>query len=509
MGKIDKKDTKIQDSIYYENEVQANITTAIAMLFLYLLLVVIVILTYTDVLTYGRNAMMVLLIICTFSLLIPSIVSFILRGKGRWLKWILLLLLSIAVASAKALFLMSVDIIVLIPLIVAARYYSRSFSILVLIVTIILHIVSTYYSVIYKDYDFLYFDEFKEMTDYDEEEVQREYEELKEKLEEEEDSFDETLTDDTLDYDEEYDDEEYESYSYSAIFQSQILPAVVTYIIVSIGCNQIAGSGKNMIKKQSKLSEDKAKTESELNIAKNIQNNILPSNYSIFKDHKEFDIYASMIPAKEVGGDFYDMFLIDDNHLAVVIADVSGKGIPGALIMMTAKTLIKNTALNGYSVDEVFNRVNERICEGNNLSHFVTSWLGIIDLTTGKLEFVNAGHNPPLLYSKKDNSFEYLKTKPNLFLAGFEGTKYTKQEITLNKDDKLFLYTDGVTEATNEKDELYGEERLQKYLNKHIEDTPENTLKEVKKDIDKFVGNREQFDDITMLEFLFKEKRGK
>lgn len=504
MEKVDKKDTKIEDIIYYENEVQANITTAIAMVFLYILVAVIVILTFLDVLTYGRNAMMILLIICTFTLLIPSIACFILKGKRKWLKWVLLILLVIAISSAKTLFLMDIGILVLIPLIVAARYYSRTINIIVFILTIILHIVSIYYSVIYKDYDFLYFDEFKEATNYNEEETQKEYEELKADMEEdtEEDTNEETQTE------EEYEEEPL-SYSYVAIFQLQVLPAVITYLIVSLGCSQIARSGNKMIKKQSKLSEDKAKTESELNIANNIQKNILPSNFPMFPDHKEFDIYASMTAAKEVGGDFYDIFLIDENHLAVVIADVSGKGVPGALIMMTAKTLIKNTAQNGYAVDEIFNIVNKQLCERNSLSHFITSWFGIIDLKTGKLEFVNAGHNQPLIYSQKENQFNFLKTKPNLFLAGFDTTKYTKQEETLKPGDKLFLYTDGVTEATNETDELYGEERLQKYLNSHIEDNPEDTLNGIKADIDMFVGNREQSDDITMLEFLFKGKNGK
>lgn len=144
----------------------------------------------------------------------------------------------------------------------------------------------------------------------------------------------------------------------------------------------------------------------------------------------------------------------------------------------------------------------------NALNHFVTSWLGILDLRTGKLEFVNAGHNPPLIYTRKGNAFEYYKTKPNLILAAMKNTKYTKHELTLEPGDKLFLYTDGVTEATSDNDELYGEQRLKDYLNNHIDQDVEATIKGVKKDIDNFIGTAEQFDDITMLEFLFKGKKG-
>ena len=216
------------------------------------------------------------------------------------------------------------------------------------------------------------------------------------------------------------------------------LPKLFIYIfVIAFACVQISQSGRNMIERQKELSEEGTRIESELNIANAIQKNMLPSIFPAFPEHKEIDIYAEMKPAKEVGGDFYDMFLIDENHLAFLIADVSGKGVPAALIMMITKTLIKNTALNGYSVDEVFYKVNNLLCEKNALNHFVTSWFGMFDLRTGKLEFVNAGHNPPLIYTKKENIFEYYKTKPNLILAAMEDTKYTKYEVTLEPGDKI------------------------------------------------------------------------
>lgn len=212
-----------------------------------------------------------------------------------------------------------------------------------------------------------------------------------------------------------------------------------------------------------------------------------------------------MTPAKEVGGDFYDMFLIDENHLAILIADVSGKGVPASLIMMTAKSLIKNTALNSNSVENVFNIVNRFLCDGNTSNHFITTWFGILDLKTGVIEYTNAGHNPPVIYSKKEDKYSYLKSNPNLILGIMDDTKYEKNKVTLAIGDKIFLYTDGVTEATSDKDELYGEKRLLDYLNNHKEESVTDTIKGVKQDIDSFIGTAEQFDDITMLELLLKE----
>ena len=283
------------------------------------------------------------------------------------------------------------------------------------------------------------------------------------------------------------------------------LPKFFMYLAVSFGCIQISKAGIIMLKKQKKLSEETARVESELNIAKSIQSNMLETDFPAFPNHEEFDIHASMIPAKEVGGDFYDMFLIDDSHLAFGIADVSGKGVPGALIMMNAKVLIQSTALSGKPIDDVFNIVNNELCKKNKLNHFITSWFGIIDLINGKLEYVNAGHNPPLIYKKSEDKFEYLKTKHNLTLAAMENIKYTKHELILSPGDRLFLYTDGVTEATNENNELYSEARLQSYLNKNITNDLNQEINGVKNDIDKFVGNREQFDDITMLVFSLKD----
>ena len=246
------------------------------------------------------------------------------------------------------------------------------------------------------------------------------------------------------------------------------------------------------------VTAEKERIGAELNVATQIQASMLPNLFPAFPERQEFDVYATMDPAKEVGGDFYDFFLVDDSHLAFVIADVSGKGIPAALFMVIAKTMIKNQSLMGKDPQEVLEVVNNRLCEHNDAGMFVTCWLGLLDLHTGKLSFANAGHNPPLL-KRADGTFEYLRTRPGLVLAAMEDMPYQIHEIELHKDDMLYLYTDGVTEATSLQEELYGEDRLQQTLDLHSSKRPKELLSVVKADIDIFVGEAPQFDDITML----------
>ena len=252
------------------------------------------------------------------------------------------------------------------------------------------------------------------------------------------------------------------------------------------------------------IAEAAARIDKELEYAKQIQLSALPTNFPEVEDYK---IFAQMIAAKEVGGDFYDFYKLNDNTVAFLVADVSGKGIPAAMFMMTAKTIIKDLAESGMSVNDIFTKANQKLCENNESGMFVTAWMGILDIPTGKLTFANAGHNPPLL-KRSDGSFEYLKTRAGFVLAGMEGVRYRVNEITLNAGDRIFLYTDGVTEATNENNELYGEDRLVSFMNKSLELDQTKLLPKLKKDIDKFVGKAPQFDDITMLMFDYKLKKG-
>lgn len=255
------------------------------------------------------------------------------------------------------------------------------------------------------------------------------------------------------------------------------------------------------------IDEASARIDKELEFAKNIQNSALPNIFPAFPNKTEFDLHATMTPAKEVGGDFYDFYFVGENTLAFLIADVSGKGIPAAMFMMTSKTLIKNLAETGMPVEEVFTRANEELCKMNDAGMFVTAWLGEIDLKTGILSFVNAGHNPPLV-KRGNGEFEYLKARSGLVLAGMEGINYRRNEIQLMPGDKVYLYTDGVTEATNSNTKLYGEDRLKESINSIDSSSCEAVCDNIKKSVDGFVAGAEQFDDITMLSFSLKELDG-
>ena len=245
------------------------------------------------------------------------------------------------------------------------------------------------------------------------------------------------------------------------------------------------------------IAEAAARIDKELEYAKQIQLSALPTN---FPKGEEYDIYAQMIAAKEVGGDFYDFYQLNDTTVAFLAADVSGKGIPAAMFMMTAKTIIKDLAESGMAVNDIFTKANEKLCENNESGMFVTAWMGILDLNTGKLQYANAGHNPPLL-KRADGAFEYIKTRAGFVLAGMEGVRYRVGELTLSPGDRLFLYTDGVTEATNTENKLYGEDRLLHFMNQHATLEATALLPALKTDIDDFVGEAPQFDDITMLMF--------
>ncbi len=240
-----------------------------------------------------------------------------------------------------------------------------------------------------------------------------------------------------------------------------------------------------------------ARIDKELEFAKAIQYSSLPSVFPAYPNRKEFDLYAGMYTAKEVGGDFYDFYMLGENELVFSIADVSGKGIPAAMFMMRAKALIKNHVESGLDLGEAFVCANNDLCENNAAEMFVTAWLGKLNLKTGLLTFVNAGHNPPLI--KRDGKYEYLKSRAGFVLAGMEGVKFRTNEIQLRPGDALFLYTDGVTEAHDMESLLYGEDRLLRVVNESTDASAFDICTAVKKNVEVFVGEAEQFDDITML----------
>jgi len=249
------------------------------------------------------------------------------------------------------------------------------------------------------------------------------------------------------------------------------------------------------------IHEANERIDSELTYAKEIQASALPT---YFEENPYYDLFASMTPAKEVGGDFYDFYQLGDKTLVITMADVSGKGIPAALFMMRAKSILKTYAEAGIAVADIFTNANYALCEGNSAGLFVTAWMGFVDLETGEVRFANAGHNAPCI-KHKDGNYEFLKSKVGFVLGGMEDIVYKEQTTQLLEGDEIFLYTDGVTEATDVHKELFGDDRLIIALNKHCELNAEKLCHQIKADCDEFVGEAPQFDDMTMLSLKVKE----
>ena len=250
------------------------------------------------------------------------------------------------------------------------------------------------------------------------------------------------------------------------------------------------------------LTSEKERIKTELNMATRIQNSMLPNIFPPFPEREEFDLYATMRPAREVGGDFYDFFMIDEDHLAVVMADVSGKGVPGALFMMVSKVILKNNAMLGKPVGEILAMTNDLICANNQMEMFVTVWMGILEISTGTIRAANAGHEYPAVM--QDGCFRLCRDRHSFVIGGLADVHYQEYELQLEKGDKLFLYTDGVTEATDEKGELFGTERMLGALNACADSSPREILTGVRDAVDAFVGEAEQFDDMTMLCLTYK-----
>lgn len=249
------------------------------------------------------------------------------------------------------------------------------------------------------------------------------------------------------------------------------------------------------------VTSEKERYETELKLAHDIQTSMIPTDFENFNENKGFDIWGSMEAAREVGGDFYDYFQINEDNIGFVIGDVSGKGVTAALIMVKAMTLIQDYAKQYKDLSKVFYEVNNELCKGNAEGLFVTCWFGRLNTKTGEVTYINAGHNPPLI--KRESGFEYLNSEPDLVLAAMEDMPYEEHAIQLGHSDMIYLYTDGVTEANDNYKGFYGEERLKNILNNHKNDDLNIIVDSIKKDIDDFCNNQEHFDDTTMFILRF------
>lgn len=448
------KTSLVSDGVFRDNEVAANLLTARIMVLNSVVLILSCILNEVGVYALDRAEFRSITVWSTIELLAPALLCRYFHGEKRWLKYLMIIELTIVLARIDSLLTYHVPLIMVIPIVLTARYYSGAFTRQIAILTTVLFGISAYCSA------------------------------------------------------------QFEMGQYNLMFQAadkatyvrnimlhSFLPKWFVFILLSIACIELAKWGRRMVLDQAKISQEHSRVETELDMARRIQNRALPIVHTLPQQESQtFDLAAVMTPAKEVGGDFYDFFYLDPTHLVLMIADVSGKGVPAALFMMASKLLLDNSITAGNSPGQVLAEVNRQLCEKNLENMFVTVWLGILDLESGDMVTANAGHEYPLI-CRKDGTFEVIKDKHGFVLGGAEGMRYREMTLHLDSGDILFVYTDGVPEANNTAGDQFGMERTVRTLNEHRACTMEALLTAVKTDIAEFADGAPQFDDTTMLAF--------
>ena len=460
------------DDVLESNEIEANKLVGFVMFCGSLFIALVWLLCRTGIFHINTDGLSWMTVKVVLELLLPALICRFTRARRKWLKYVLLTELVIVFARVDCTLSYNVVLLMALPAVLSSRYFSVRFTKFITVLTGaafgISSFANAYWNMGLLDLNF-YSPEIgtKLVVKY-------------------------SLTDAVIRSGVDA------AARTKEVMISGYLPKLLIFIILASVCVKIAGKGREMVNQQEQITLNSARIESELSLAKDIQAHMLPNIFPPFPEQNEFDIYATMHPAKEVGGDFYDFYMLDDDNVAMVIADVSGKGVPAALVMVITKTLIKNEVTAGLSPAEAFTKVNHMLCEGNDNNMFVTAWLGVLNSKTGVLTYVNAGHNPPYVKQGTDTFIE-LKSRPGLVLAGMDGIRYRQYELQLQPGDRIFLYTDGITEAINTDKELYGAARLNDYLNAHANDKLADVLSGVTADIKRFAGAEEQFDDMTML----------
>ncbi len=463
------------DEVFWHSEVQANkLVTHVIGLGIALLLTT-WLLHVLDIFPMSSTLINMAVWVGIVELSIPYILSHYFKQETWWLKLVLLASLTLACASADVFLSYKVPLLMAIPVLLSSRYFSRSLTKTIAFLTVILFTLSTIGSVragvidlnvvtLPQDTVITVISRF----------LGNSFRAI---------GLDEgMLMRNTL------------LYSY--------LPKLLTYILIAVISVNIAERGRAMVLEQAAITQKTSRIESELTLARDIQKGMIPDEFPAFPDRTEFDLYAIMKPAREVGGDYYDFALVDNSHLAFVMADVSGKSISASLFMAVAKTLMKSHAKRGLKPSEIFRAVNNTLCDNNKTGLFVTAWMGIIDLNTGKITYANAGHCPPVIV--RNGVPEVLSCKPCFILGGMENMEYPDFEIKLEKGDIIYLYTDGVTEAENVTNELYGTERLLNVIRGNYNCDMKEFCDNIEKDIHDFEKGNEQFDDLTMLALRYK-----
>lgn len=460
------------EKLFWKNEVKSNHMMCSVLLLFWVLWLILGLFSILHIFWLDFKSFMTFFGLTT-ALMAPSIaISLYYKGEKKWIKTMLTFVFLICVGIFDTYLGYNLKLMLVVPMFVSVRYYSRRLTLSVCIASFIVMFISCILNTIFGEIDLNMIDVTQEVT-------------LLPNIDPREiilaEGFDETKL------------------IWSQL-QFGFLPEALVLILLTVMCVKIASRSQNLVVQQAQISAKTAQLETELNLASSIQSGLLPNIFPPFPDRHEFDIYASMKPAKEIGGDFYDFFMIDEDHLALVMADVSGKGVPAALFMMISKALLKTQAQNGHSPAKVLAKVNNQLCENNSAEMFVTVWLGIYEISTGKLIAANAGHEYPAI-RKANGQFELFKDKHGFVVAGMENMKYQDYEIQLDVGDSLFVYTDGLPEATNSFDKQFGYDRMLEALNFNPYADMKELLTTIHSHVDSFVNGANQFDDLTMLAF--------
>ena len=476
MGKI-KEYFKIYESeetkaVFEQNDYEGNRLSYYVILSCAVILLISWGLNLAGVFTVPKLRMNVLAILGLIEFAIPVVLYLKFKGQRRWLKYVMVIALLFACTQLFSILNHNVILIMVLPVMLSSRYFSKGFTVMISILTVIFATVGSILTVLFGIIDLNFYPSPEKGT------VIVIEQKLREAIV-------------ALGID--------PSKAVVSMMVNGFLPRLLAFTVICFISIYIAKRGHDMVLRQNEIARASANVKAELNTATQIQNGMVPSIFPAFPGRKEFDIHAGMYTAKEVGGDFYDFFLIDEKHLAMVIADVSGKGVPAALFMMVTSILISERMRTGsYSPAEVLSEVNNKVCSRNRAGLFVTVWLGILEVSTGRIVCANAGHDDPVV-CRKNGEFELVKSRHGLVLGTIEEIQYKDLEFTLNSGDKLFLFTDGIPDAKNAAGKRFKIDGMLSALNLHRNKTPQGIIKGVKESVDAFVGDAPQFDDITML----------
>ena len=473
------KDKFSSDELFYDTQVKANKLGALIMLVTGLLLVVVYVLTWLGLFLLSIESVRVPCIAGITAAIAVTIIGKIKHYDAWWLKYLMLTGIVGIYAGLDVMLTHKTAILMVIPVVFSSRYFSKDLTIFTAVISTIAFFLSAYLGATRGliDLNIVTMDAGTPMTATG--------------------GFlgdtiinagvtDEMLQKNTL------------MFNY--------VPKWMMFTIASIISINIATTGRNMVIEQHEKDRNAERINTELALATKIQADSLPNTFPAFPGKEEIDLYASMEPAKELGGDFYDFYMIDDDHIAIAMADVSGKGIPAALFMMVSKIMMENINKSILNPALVLEKLNEEMCKQNHEDMFVTVWLGILEISTGKLTAANAGHEYPII-KNGNGDYELLKDKHGFVIGAMEGMKYKNYEVMLDRDSKVFVYTDGLPEATNKSNELYGTDRVLETLNKNKDASSEEVLRCVHRAVDEFVEEEPQFDDLTMLCLHYKGKK--